>query len=123
MVFIHAPIKKSPFHFQNHSLWYDAEQLKMRLNNITFDSVIVDGPPGVLPYSRYGAIPFIKDHLAPNFSMILDDTNRNVEEEIFEEWAKFFPNCFIQKFNRFSRIYTEENFNPTPLSLKQILYP
>ncbi|MFZ2900365.1 MAG: hypothetical protein WA004_17170 [Saprospiraceae bacterium] len=121
--FIHAPIKNSPYSFKSHTAWYDSQCIEEKIEGIKFDMVIVDGPQGFLSYSRYGALPFIKKHLNPKFSILLDDTNRKEEQEIFQKWSQEFPNLLTQRFVRFSIISSGDTFSPTPFLLEQIINP
>ena len=51
-----------------------------------FDLLIVDGPPGSTPQSRYPAIPYFRESLADDYAVILDDANRPEEQEILKRW-------------------------------------
>lgn len=90
--FLYSPITElhdlNPF--SKSSQWYDVPTLKnLLLNSGKFDMVIVDGPQGNLcTNSRYPALPFIQDYLAENFSLYLDDLQREEERQISEEWSK-----------------------------------
>lgn len=82
--------------------------------NITgkIDMLIIDGPPASLQkFSRYPAIPLLKEFLADDYLILLDDTNRKDEKEIVQRWSdmlnakiEFNQNCrgyalITSKFN------------------------
>lgn len=52
--------------------------------------VVCDGPPGTTPGGRYGALPGMKDRLAPGFALLLDDVNRPAEKAILDRWNREF---------------------------------
>lgn len=87
---IHAPLK--PFKNDFKSVhWYDQVILTNEIKSTNIDQLIVDGPPAynkVIEYSRYPVISFFKEKLSNNFSVFLDDTDRNAENKIIKEWAK-----------------------------------
>lgn len=114
---IHAPLVNSPFEFASHKLWYDTSILDAILKKESFDLVIIDGPPGMYPYSRYGAIAYLKDRLDKCFCVLLDDTNRKDEDEIIREWGEMLNEIHIKKYSRFSVITKGNEFDSTPLSM------
>jgi 16S rRNA A1518/A1519 N6-dimethyltransferase RsmA/KsgA/DIM1 with predicted DNA glycosylase/AP lyase activity len=77
--YIHAPIKN-----QNGYNWYDIDILKKELPK-EYDLILIDGPPGSI-----GRKPFL-DNLNLfnlNVPIIIDDTNRKAEQELFLELNK-----------------------------------
>lgn len=68
--------------------WYDntvINEVGKRLNKI--DMIIVDGPYGpICDYARFSALPILKEFLDEKYCVLLDDTNREVEQDIFKEW-------------------------------------
>ena len=89
--FIEAEIKdvSSNLAFRNQKKWYDTKSLLNSLpKDLLFDLVLVDAPwGGTTSYSRFSAIPFLKDSLDEAFSIYLDDIHRNEELEIAKEWS------------------------------------
>jgi len=77
--------------------------------------IIVDGPKGERKYSRYGAIPYLfPDKLDNNYLIVLDDTHRNEEMEIVEDWnKKIGSNIF--PLNNYTILSNENKFDSTPL--------
>lgn len=116
-----APIKsiKSSFALGEQKVWYDIDVLCDRLisvNNI--DIVLVDGPYGGLtPHARYSAIPFLKDKLAENYSIFLDDVHRKGEKNIIESWETTL-NCKAKIIERYAVLNNNEEFFSKPFQLK-----
>lgn len=65
--------------------WYDLTDLG-DLDGITL--LFVDGPPAsTAPHARRPAFELLVDRLADDAIVVLDDTHRDVEREIVEEWT------------------------------------
>lgn len=110
---IFSPLKKSKYHFFNHEIWYDTEILEKAISNHKFDLVIIDGPPGNYKFSRYGAIPFLKNKLESTYFVLLDDTNRNEEKMIIESWNEALKQS-LDVFSNYSIIHTPVKFDSKP---------
>lgn len=67
--------------------WYDVDPKVM--GDRTFSLVVVDGPPGHVCGGRYGAIPRLLPHLTPEFTVLLDDTQRDADWKLPSEWRPF----------------------------------
>lgn len=53
------------------------------------DMVLVDGPPGkTCQYARYPALPAVAERLGSEATVWMDDTNRQDEKDICEDWAQ-----------------------------------
>lgn len=66
--------------------WYGNEFMKEVDSKV--DMLLVDGPPAPLQkLSRYPALPLLKDYLADDCLIMLDDSNRAEEKEIVELWS------------------------------------
>ena len=75
--------------YANGSTWYDLDTLT-DLKKI--DLLIIDGPPGSKnPEARYPALKELKNKLAPNAIIIIDDVKRDGERKLAEEFAKAMP--------------------------------
>lgn len=73
--------------------WYDLTALG-DLGGI--DLLLVDGPPeSVGPHRRYPAMPLLRDRLAPEGYVCLDDTVRIDERDIVEEWVQEFEGLAV----------------------------
>lgn len=87
--FIHAPLS-SCIHSKNNLLWYDQSLLDSALPKKNIDIILVDGP---LAYqtghelARFPALPYLREKLTENFTIFLDDCNRQGEMNIIHEWA------------------------------------
>jgi hypothetical protein len=64
--------------------WYDAP-LSSIPDNITL--VVCDGPPESTRGGRRGLLPAVREKLARNFSILLDDTSRSAERELVRIWS------------------------------------
>ena len=62
------------------------------------DFIIVDSPPGSLgKESRFPAVPILKSHLADQWTIVLDDTNRVDEQSIEKKWRLLLGETQIEK--------------------------
>lgn len=90
--FVHCSLEKNN---QTNMIWYGG--LDDVLKDKSIDLLIIDGPPGnIQPYSRYPAIPELRNSLSSNITIILDDANRADEQEIAKRWAKDLPNTTLE---------------------------
>jgi len=72
--------------------WYSAESVQTLPLGI--DLLLVDGPPGNgegMAHSRYPALAALSSRLAPEALVILDDADREPEQEIVERWSQELP--------------------------------
>jgi hypothetical protein len=85
--FVFAPtrnIKVGKFEY----LWYDTEILLKYLKNFKADLIIIDGPVAKsCRMARYPALPFLRNFLAEDFTIFLDDINRRDELITAMSWA------------------------------------
>ncbi len=65
--------------------WYSPPLERMPRS---FSFVVCDGPPDSTPGGRYGLLPVMKDYMAPDCIVLLDDTKRPGERKILERWAR-----------------------------------
>ncbi len=78
--------------------WYTIPDLD---SDTPIDLLFVDGPAGRLaPMIRYPALPLLRDRLADDAVILLDDTLREHEGRIMERWLQAFPDLYVD--NRFS---------------------
>lgn len=76
----------NPKDASNPSLWYPKSVLQ-DIENV--DLMWVDGPPGnTCPYSRYPALPALSTKLTEDTEVWMDDTIRQVEKDICEDWSQ-----------------------------------
>lgn len=67
--------------------WYEINELRFT-NKI--DMIVVDGPPRhTHELARYPAIPILHKYFAERFSILLDDSKRDDEAIIIENWIIF----------------------------------
>lgn len=83
---IHAPIVPT-----DDGPWYDLSVLPDEAG--PFDLVLVDGPEGGKgdPLARYGALPRLRQRLAPGAVLVLDDGLREGEQEVVRRWSALEP--------------------------------
>ena len=114
---IYAPLVPVPeeFSFQGQKSWYDTTVLNENIDKtIFFDVILVDGPAGKnTRFSRYSAVPFLKDRINSEFSIFLDDTIRKDERIIAEEWQKML-NCKSIKTNRYTNLTNVTDLETLP---------
>lgn len=68
--------------------WYDVSSMHL---NQPIDMLLVDGPPGILQkQSRYPALPLLRSSLHPKSLILMDDANRQDEQEISKRWEEEF---------------------------------
>lgn len=117
---IYAPLVEvaDNLSYNAQKTWYDLEKFKNLISTTKFDLIIVDGPyGGSTPFARYSAIPFLLDKLAENYTVFLDDINRNDERFIAAEWGQILNGefKFIERYAVFS---TNQKFDVSPFQLK-----
>ena len=82
---VHAPLTK---HARRDSkyVWYDTTALK---DCGSIDLLIVDGPPALQDSTaRFPVLPLLWDQLSPNAVILIDDGDRQGEQEIVERWCE-----------------------------------
>lgn len=111
---LYAETVKNNIELKNNE-WYNIDKLDL-LDKYKgkIDSVLIDGPEAwydEISLSRYPALPFIYELLAPSCSIFLDDTNRNGEQEVLKLWRANYK-FNEQKLNyNFTRLHRGSSFN------------
>lgn len=77
---VYAPLVK----YEDFS-WYQVNTVSLS-NPIRL--VVCDGPPGKTEGGRYGLLPVMQPHLAENCIVLLDDTHRQAEQDIIDNWSE-----------------------------------
>lgn len=73
--------------------WYDPEVFT---DLVDVDLLLVDGPPGkTRPLSRLPALPMLRDRLAAQAVVVLDDAQRPDEQEIVRQWRARYPEAAL----------------------------
>lgn len=93
---IPAPLTACNLALENNP-WYDLTLFRSQFTKRAIDLLLVDGPPAYdepRRLSRYPALPALRDLLAPDFAVALDDINRSGEAEIIAKWATEFSLTF-----------------------------
>jgi hypothetical protein len=66
--------------------WYDVSALKR--TDEPFDLLVVDGPPTSNDLSRWPVVQALRDQLAPNVTILLDDGRRRSETLTARRWLR-----------------------------------
>jgi len=75
----------------DNGCWFSRDVLRRILDDKRVDILLVDAPPGILcPRARQPAIPFFLSYLEQDGIVLLHDTCRQDESDIFEEWSHYF---------------------------------
>ncbi|MFV8226699.1 hypothetical protein [Christiangramia aquimixticola] len=108
----------SNFLYKSQKCWYDLEKVSSLVQGTNkIDCILVDGPfGGITPYARYSAVPFLRQRLADNFGIFLDDIGRQEEWEIAREWRKLL-NCQIQFHGKHAYLFSHSDFDIAPLKI------
>lgn len=70
--------------------WYREEELPQEIGPI--EMLVVDGPPSaVAPLARAPAMPRLRERMAPNFVVMIDDADRPDETEMIRRWCSAEP--------------------------------
>ena len=65
------------------------------------DLLVVDGPPADEEkdkHARYPAVPFVRDHLAQDYTIMLHDIIRAGEQEILIRWEREYKLNFERRY-------------------------
>lgn len=117
-----APIANVPKEFAkaNQEKWYDTEILSQALSQVeTIELVLVDGPfGGTTPFARYSAVPFLKNKLTSNYAVFLDDSARESEMKIAQDWQNLLQAKSID-YKRYTYLTNNYNFDIAPYGYNQ----
>ncbi len=87
-----APLKPVELNGASYP-WYTIPDLS---SYTPIDLLFVDGPFGSLaPMIRFPALPLLRDYLADDAVILLDDTFREHESQILERWLAAFPDLVV----------------------------
>lgn len=118
-----APLAKTPPEFSlAEQFWYDTNEIAGMLHaDAKFDLIIVDGPHGATcKFARYPAIPFLKDRLADEYVIFLDDSSRAEEQKIASEWQALLG-ANLRDYNRYAVIgNAPSGFDPAPFGFTRL---
>ena len=96
---VDAPLRPRPA--DGSWSWYDEAALDAGLDGVIggdlIDLLIVDGPPAFgdgLSLARHRALPVLRDRLAPDATVVLDDVERPGEQEVLRRWEEEFGLVF-----------------------------
>ena len=97
---IHAPLKGLTI-ADVESSWYDTETLATLFPLESLDFLLIDGPAQAnspIKQIRYPALPFFKPYMKKNAIALLDDSDREDETKILNEWKIKFSDLKIENF-------------------------
>jgi predicted O-methyltransferase YrrM len=95
-----APLRASELAL-NENDWYDINILNKELINKSIDLLLIDGPPAFqekIKYARYPAVPYFYTLMAEDYTIILDDIDREGENEIVIKWETYLNLSFERRF-------------------------
>lgn len=78
---------------------YDWYELPPELKDQRFDFVLCDGPPANTFGGRYGLVPRLRPYLMGGCVILLDDAEREAEQQIAARWAHELPGSVDQHGN------------------------
>jgi len=90
--FIHTDLKELEISGSKYN-WYDLseESIARKLGGARIDLLLVDAPiAAICKNSRYPALPMLKQYLADDFVVFLDDIERDDETAIAAQWCEEF---------------------------------
>lgn len=85
---IFAPLVPVELSLDENS-WYCPQSIDEELVGKEIDMLLVDGPLAYkkeIMHSRYPAVPHLQKYFAKDYTIVLDDCNRDGEKAILEEW-------------------------------------
>jgi len=100
---IYAPLKPTSTGWGGDDSWYAEEDLRAAVPRAGVDLLLVDGPPAYgegRRHTRYPAVPFFSEVLAPAYTIVLDDIDRRGEQEILPRWESLLGIRFERRFVR-----------------------
>ncbi len=75
---------------EGHGPWYSTDGLPQLPEG--FGLLVVDGPPSAVgPLARYPAMPRLRKYLSGDFSVYVDDADREDEKAMVARWLREFP--------------------------------
>lgn len=93
---LYAPLRKYQIDGQVW-YWYDMKPILEVLQGRKIDFLSIDGPPmATQPLARYPVLPLLKDRLAQEYVLVLDDAKREEEKAIVERWRLELGDCEIE---------------------------
>ncbi len=114
---VHAPVGpvEDAYGAAPGGKWYDTAALREALKDAPpTDLILADGPFGsVSPLARYPAVPFLKDRLAEEYAIFLDDAARPDERDIAVRWAELLE-ISPKNFGRYVLFSNSEGFDAEP---------
>lgn len=75
----------TPLRDYGNFVWYDPPLGDLPED---FGLVVCDGPPGDVKGHRYGVVPVMREHFAPNVLILMDDADREGERRVLDKWCR-----------------------------------
>lgn len=104
LTYIHSPLQACRIGL-TFSQFYDLKKIIKENKIAKIDMLIVDGPVGYAQHkARRPAYFLAKGFLNSGSSIFLDDTNRDDEKEIFQEWVNDIKNCTWEWYESMAKV-------------------
>jgi glycosyltransferase involved in cell wall biosynthesis/predicted O-methyltransferase YrrM len=87
-------LAEEPSDFAAAVRWYDPDDIIEAVGEDKIGLLFVDGPPGSKQLSRYPAVPELRELLADDAVIMLDDSNRPAEAETARQWSAMLGTSF-----------------------------
>src|SRR5688572_30475686 len=119
---IHIPLEKRK-EKEGDPHWYTKSIIEEKFSNGSFDMIVVDGPTAFekdIEWSRYFALPFLKQKTADNFVVLLDDANRGGEQKVLKAWADEFHLSFTIFGDTLGVAYKGHYFESNPIKYASV---
>ncbi|WP_282134448.1 class I SAM-dependent methyltransferase [Seonamhaeicola maritimus] len=99
--------------------WYDYKALSMAIKEMTFDLIIIDGPPANTSKLKHSRLPAL-ERFAPNFKadfcLVLDDVHRKGEQDLVAFYKGKNKNVSYEIISETLGVFrTTNKFNPIPI--------
>ncbi|PSQ96741.1 MAG: hypothetical protein BRD55_05555 [Bacteroidetes bacterium SW_9_63_38] len=94
----HVPLADNPF--QPSAPWYDTDGLDDIFGDETIDLIFVDGPAARHgTHRRQPAFTYFASRMSPGGILVLDDYNREDEQEVVDFWKQEMPEIEVSTFS------------------------
>jgi hypothetical protein len=89
-----AVVADAPLVSYGEFSWYAVDKINLPRS---FGFVVCDGPPGDTPGGRYGLVPVLRSRLHAGSMILLDDTQRESEQNVARRWMNELPADIVEE--------------------------